>query len=252
MRPSSLPTRAALAIPFLALWFGCNHVQDPTQPSASPQVAAPKPPPDIDPDDFVSGVDNRFFPLVPGTTFFYEGESEGVPTRDVFFVTHRTLRIMNVRCIEVHDQAYDDGVLVEDTLDWFAQDIHGNVWYFGEDTKELDPDGNVISTEGSWLAGRDDARPGIVMLADPQRGDTYQQEVAPDIAEDTARVLSREESVTVPYGSFDHVLLTKEWTPLDRSSVENKYYADGIGFILGIQVKGALDVTRLVDIRTGG
>ena len=117
----------------------------------------------INPANFVKEVDNEFFPLEPGTTFYYEGTTDGVPTNNVTYVTHDTKRILGVKTTVVHDRAYEDGVLVEDTFDWYAQDRAGNVWYFGEDTKELDEDGNVISTEGSWKAGVDGAQPGIIV-----------------------------------------------------------------------------------------
>src|SRR5215468_2378598 len=99
---------------------------------------------------FVDRVDNKFFPLTPGTTFYYQGEKDGIPASDVFAVSRKSQKIAGVVCTVVHDQAYENGILVEDTIDWFAQDTNGNVWYFGEDTKELDANGNVISTEGSW------------------------------------------------------------------------------------------------------
>src|SRR5262245_43612043 len=165
-------------------------------------------------NNFVDRVDNKFFPLTPGTTYFYEGEKEGVPSSDVFIVTHQTQRIAGVRCTVVKDRAYENGVLVEDTIDWFAQDTDGNVWYFGEDTKELDANGNVISTEGSWQAGVNGAQPGIIMEAQPRVGDRYQQEFLVGVAEDMARVSSLNKSATVPYGSFDDLLLTRESSPL--------------------------------------
>jgi hypothetical protein len=207
-----------------------------------------KRPPQIDPDNFVSEVTNPYFPLVPGTTFVYEGESEGVPTREVMTVTNETKVILGVTTIVVHVQSFEDGVLIEETFDWFAQDVDGNVWYFGEDTMELDEAGNVISTEGSWEAGVDGAEPGIIMLADPKKGKRYQQENAPDIAEDMAQVRRLNASVCVPYGCFDNVLVTKEWTPLEREVVENKYYAKGVGFILSIMVKGGEERLELVSI----
>lgn len=200
---------------------------------------------------FVDGINNKFFPLVPGTTFFYEGEKDGIPASDEFFVTHRTKRIMGVDCTEVRDQAFENGVLAEDTLDWFAQDTAGNVWYFGEDTKELDANGNVISTEGSWEAGVDGALPGIIMLADPHKADRYQQEFATGVAEDMARVLSLDKAASVPYGDFDDLLLTRESTPLEKGAVELKYYAEGIGFILGVATKGGDEITELVGITPG-
>ena len=244
----------AFGVGLIALTISCSEHETLTEPSVhQPAVAVPKvPPPSIDPKNFVSKIDNRFLPLTPGTTFYYKGESGGIPTRDVFFVTHQTKQILGVQCIEVHDQAYEKEVLAEDTSDWFAQDKRGNVWYFGEATRQLDEHGNVISTEGSWLAGVDGALPGIVMLADPERGDRYRQENAPGVAEDMARVLSLHESASVPYGAFDNLLLTEERTPLDRSSVERKFYAKDIGFLLGVTTRGGNDVTQLVNITTGG
>src|SRR5688572_5850431 len=100
-------------------------------------------PQDIDPDNFVSRIDNPYFPLKPGTTFIYRGENEGVPIRIEVMVTHKTKEIMGVNTTVVRQINYEDGMLVEDTLDWFAQDKDGNVWYFGEDTKAFDEDGNV-------------------------------------------------------------------------------------------------------------
>ena len=212
------------------------------------QVKAP--PSDVNPANFVREVDNEFFPLQPGTTFIYEGTNGEVPTRDEMTVTHETKTILGVNCTVVRDLAFEDGVLVEETFDWYAQDLDGNVWYLGEDTKELDPDGNVISTEGSWEAGVNGARPGIIMKANPRVGDRYQQEFAPGVAEDMAQVLSLDKSACVPYGCFDGLLLTKEWTPLEPGVVERKYYAEGLGFILGLTNKGGDDLTELVRIST--
>ena len=212
------------------------------------QVKAP--PSDVNPANFVREVDNEFFPLQPGTTFIYEGTNGEVPTRDEMYVTHETKTILGVNCTVVRDLAFEDGVLVEETFDWYAQDLDGNVWYFGEDTKELDPDGNVISTEGSWEAGVNGARPGIIMKANPRVGDRYQQEFAPGVAEDMAQVLSLDKSACVPYGCFDGLLLTKEWTSLEPGVVERKYYAKGVGFILGLTVTGGDELTELVRIST--
>ena len=214
-----------------------------------PSVGAAAPPPQIDPGNFVSVIDNPYFPLEPGTTFTYRGESEGTPTRDVMTVTEDTKVILGVTTTVVHHLSYEDGVLIEDTFDWFAQDVEGNVWYFGEDTKELDENGNVISTEGSWEAGVNGAEPGIIMLADPKKGDKYQQEFATDVAEDMAQVIGFEDSFCVRYGCFENVLVTKEWSPLEKGVVEYKYYAQGVGFIFGTMVKGGDEQTELVRVR---
>ena len=203
----------------------------------------------FDPNNFVKKIDNPYFPLKPGTTFTYRGETEGTPTKDVTIVTHQTKEILGVTTTVVHDRVYEDGVLTEDTFDWYAQDKQGNVWYFGEDTKELDENGNVVSTEGTWQAGVNGAEPGIVMLAHPHKGDKYQQEFAAGVAEDMAQVLGFKNSLCVKYGCFKHVLVTKEWTPLEPGVVENKYYAKGVGFIYSEMVKGGDETLELVRIR---
>ena len=218
--------------------------------AAEAKDTAPAPPSDIDPANFVDQVDNKFFPLQPGMTFFYEGAEDGIPIRTEVYVTYRTKRILGVKCTVVRERTYENEVLVEETFDWYAQDVDGNVWYFGEDSRELDPNGNVISTEGSWEAGVNGAQPGIVMQADPKVGDRYQQENAPGVAEDMAQVSSLKESACVPYGCYDNLLRTKEWTPLDKGVVEDKYYAEGVGFILGVMVKGGDERIELVSITT--
>ena len=220
----------------------------PSSSSAEPLLKEPST--DIDPSDFVREVDNEFFPLKPGTTFFYEGATDGVPTSNEVYVTRDIKNILGVKCTVVRDRVYENGVLVEETFDWYAQDEDGNVWYFGEDSKDLDPDGNVISTEGSWEAGVGGAMPGIIMLADPHVGDRYHQEFAPGVAEDMAQVLSLDKSACVRYGCFDDLLLTKEWTPLERGVLDRKYYAEDVGFILGVLVAGGDEHIELARITT--
>lgn len=216
--------------------------------------------PVFDPNNFLSPKEaaadpNPFFPLIPGTKYYYEGESDGEPTSNVVSVTNKTKEILGVTATVVEDLAYEDGELVERTFDWFAQDKDGNVWYLGEASEELDPDtGEVISREGSWEAGVNGAEAGIIMLANPQVGDRYYQEFAQGVAEDQAQVLDLEASLEecVPYGCFDKLLQTKEWTELERGVVEHKYYAAGVGFIYGEMVKGGEEFTQLVKITGPG
>ena len=216
-------------------------------------IAAATPhPPDINPANFTGApVTNPYFPLLPGTTFYYVGQKDGIPNTNVTEVTCDTKVILGVTTTVVHDRAYDEnGKLVEDTFDWYAQDVDGAVWYFGEDTKELDPStGAVISTEGSWEAGVNDADPGIIMEAHPQVGDSYYQEFARGVAEDQARVQSLNASACfqIQQGCFNHLLLTKETTRLSPGEVENKYYRLTVGFILGVIVKGGKESTELVS-----
>jgi len=199
----------------LVLMVGCTG-----SPSQEQKAYAPR----IDPNDFTTTIDNEYFPMEPGTTFVYRGGTQ----RDRMSVTHSTKKVMGVECVVVDDRAWEDGKLIEKTYDWFAQDNEGNVWYFGEDTKEY-KNGKVVSTKGSWEGGVDGAKPGIMMQANPKVGESYRQEYYPGEAMDMARVLGLNASVKVPYGSFDHVLVTKEWTPLEPVLFEKKYYVRGVG-----------------------
>jgi len=211
--------------------------------------------PRIDPSNFVERIDNRYMPLTPGTTFLYEGKTADGPERVETYVSHETREVLGVKCTVVRDKAFLNGKLSEDTFDWYAQDREGNVWYFGEDTKEYE-NGKVVSTKGSWEAGVDGAKPGIVMEANPRVGDSYRQEYYESEAEDMAEVLSLDASglndaVTVPYGSFGDVLMTKEWNPLEPVVLEYKYYAPGTGLIGEEQILGGTDRSALVDIKAG-
>ena len=195
---------------------------------------------DINPEDFTVRIDNPFFPLPPGTTFIYRGNREGRKQRDEFTVTDRTVVIDGVTCRIVHDKVFIRGVLRENTFDYFAQDRDGNVWYFGKDTEELDKNGRVVSTAGTWRAGVDGAQPGVIMEAHPNVNDHYFQEVAAPLAQD--------ETVAVPLGKFTNCLATKEFTQLEPGNIEHKFYARGVGFILGVVVKGGKERLALVNI----
>lgn len=206
--------------------------------------------PDIDPANFVDKVDNKYFPLEPGTTFIYKGkDAEGFERIEVS-VTNDTKRVMGVECVVLRDRVWIDGKLVEDTFDWHAQDKEGNIWYFGEKSREIEH-GKVVSTEGSWEAGVDGAKPGILIQGDPEVGVSYRQEYYPGVAEDMGKVLSLDESATVPYGSFDHNLMTKDWNPLEPAAgVAHKYYAPGVGKIQEVYVEGPPERVELIDVRT--
>ena len=140
---------------------------------------------------------------------------------------------MGINATVVRDRAYLDGELIEDTFDWFTQDKEGNVWYLGEDVKNYE-NGVFKDNGGSWEAGVDGALPGIIMFADPENhiGETYQQEYYQGKAEDKAELLSITEQVTTPYGTFEDVVKTKDFTPLEPDQIEFKYYAKGIGLVM--------------------
>jgi hypothetical protein len=178
----------------------------------------------------------------------YRGVKDGKHLRDVFYVTHRTKLIQGVRCRVVADHGFLDGVLSERTTDWYAQNTSGDVWYFGERTAELDRHGRVTSREGSWMAGRDGARPGVYITAHPRVGQTRRQEYYKGQAEDHFKVLSTSAHVTVPLLSSNHAVLTKEWTPLEPGVVDHKYYVRDVGNVSERAVSGPREVARLVAI----
>ena len=205
----------------------------------------------FDPCDFgIENIDNPYTTLTPGTTFTYESVTEEGTEEDIVVVTNETKEILGVTATVVRDTVTLDGELIEDTFDWFAQDKEGNVWYLGEDTKEYE-NGEVVSTEGSWEAGVDGAEAGIVMLADPQVGDTYRQEWYPGHAEDAAEVVSLSEEVTVPYGTFTNCLQTREFSTLDPELNEYKYYCTAVGAVTLEVVIDSGERVELIDVNAG-
>src|SRR5215208_1576064 len=206
--------------------------------------------PQINPSDFTTKIDNKYFPLKPGTAFVYQGNRGGNQQRDVMSVTHSTKQIMGVKCVVVDDRVWAHAKLSEKTFDYYAQDKKGNVWYFGENSKEYK--NGKVSTQGSWEAGKNGAKPGIIMQAHPKVGQSYRQEYYKGSAEDMGKALDLNGSVKVPYSSFDHVLVTKEWSPLDHGVAEHEYYAAGVGDIKEASVKGPSETLGLVNVRHTG
>jgi hypothetical protein len=210
----------------------------------------PPPPPLPPPSDFVAKIDNRYFPLEPGTTFLYRGREGGEPSVDTVTVTRSTKTIVGIHAAVVLDRTTNGGKPSEKTFDWYAQDKHGNVWYLGEAAYEW-KNGHWVKADDSWETGVDGAKAGIIMEGQPKVGDVYRQEYYPGHAEDVAQNLSLKESVTVPYGTFDHVLLTRETTPLEPGVVDHKDYARDVGEIAERTVKGGSDFLELVSVTRG-
>ena len=203
--------------------------------------------PKIIPSDFISEINNKFLTLTPGTTLFYESQTDEGLERIEVTVTHEKREVMGVKTTVVWDREWLNDELVEDTKDWFAQDLEGNVWYFGEDAKDFQS-GQLVSTKGSWEAGVDGAKPGIVMKAFPQIGDSYRQEYYVGKAEDMGEVVSLDETVSVTYGTFSGCLKTKDWNPLEAGVIEFKYYCPQVGnLVLEEESDGGEDV-ELIDV----
>jgi len=194
---------------------------------------------DLDPKNFSTRIDNPYWPMDPGTRWTYsETDQEGSKLEVVVTVSDQTKKIANgVTARVVRDTVTEDGAIVEDTFDWYAQDKEGNIWYLGENTAEFE-NGKLKTKEGSFEAGVDGAKPGIIMPADPQDGMQYRQEYYKGVAEDNGEVLSTDEMVQVPAGHFDEALLTKDTITIEPNVLEYKLYAKGVGPLLTLGVSG--------------
>jgi hypothetical protein len=190
--------------------------------------------PQIDPGQFSSTLTNPYLMFTTGKTFHYRTDLGGgdIETDDVT-VTSDTRMILGVECRQVHDVVELNGDVTEDTLDWYAQDSAGNVWYFGEESKQYE-DGVLVGIEGSWMAGVDGALPGIAFEASPMPGDFYRQEFAIGEAEDVAKVVALGQSVSVPYGMFSNAAETEETSGLEPDALEHKFYQAGVGQLLTV------------------
>jgi hypothetical protein len=203
----------------------------------------------LDPADFTTEIDNPYWPMKPGTRWtFRETDGEGGESKVVVIVTNLTKKIANgITARVVRDTVTEDGQIVEDTNDWYAQDAQGNIWYLGEDTAEFE-DGKVSSRAGSFEAGVDGALPGIAVPADPQPGMEYRQEFYKGEAEDNGRVLSTDELAQVPSGRYRDALLTKDFTPLEPDVLEYKLYAKGVGPVLILTASGGAGREELLTV----
>ena len=204
------------------------------------------------PANFVEQIDHPYLPLTPGSRYVYEGQTENGFERIEVEVLENKKAILGIQATILRDTVYLDGEMVEDTYDWFAQDQAGSVWYLGEDVSNYE-NGQLADKSGSWEAGVDGALPGIVMHADPEAHvrETYLQEYYAGEAEDTAKILSTEETVEIGYGVFDQVVKTYEYTPLDPGSQEYKFYAPGVGKVYEIDLTSG-DTMALVEYGQGG
>lgn len=206
----------------------------------------------LDPADFSTTIDNPYWPMKPGTRWVYrETDPEGGELRVVVRVTNQVKRIANgVLARVVRDTVTEDGTLVEDTWDWYAQDRAGNIWYLGEHTKEYE-NGKLVGTAGSFEAGVDGAQAGIAMPARPRAGMKYRQEYYAGEAEDRAEVFSLGEQVEVPTGHFRDVVMTRDLNPLKPKILEYKFFARGVGPVLVLGVSGGSDREELVRFTKG-
>jgi hypothetical protein len=203
--------------------------------------------PHLNPKDFSLNIDNPYFPLPVGRVWIYKGTKDGVSQVDRVEVTTYTKKVAEgITARVVTDVAKHGSTLLESTDDYYAQDKKGNVWYLGEYTTAYHNGHQDHS--GSWEAGVGDGEPGIVMLADPQIPDSYRQEYLFGKAEDTAWIVDRGGSFSVPFGTFHHVLNTLEFARIEPDVVDRKIYAPGVGIIYEEAITGEKEVARLVKM----
>ena len=233
---------------------GSGGSQDSTTPGAprpsTPALPTGSAPVHLDAADFTAGSDHPYFPLEPGTQWkFREIDEKGTVVNVVVTVSSETREIANgVEATVVRDTVTEDGELVEDTLDWYAQDVAGNVWYLGEDTAEFE-NGNLTSREGAWEAGVDGALPGIIMPADPAVGMGYRQEYYEGKAEDNGEVLALDQQAEVAAGHFGDVLMTADTIALEPDILEYKLYAPGVGLVIALGISGGGGREELVSTK---
>jgi len=220
----------------------------PAASAASEQVDLPQgdDPVRIDPAEFTTRIDNPYWPMKPGTRWTYREVEGGSVQKVVVIVTHETMHLADgVTARVVRDTVTEDGELVEDTKDLYAQDQQGTIWYFGEQTAEFE-NGRLATREGSFEAGAHGALPGIIMPAHPEPGMEYRQEYYKGRAEDNGAVLSTEEMAQVPFGFFRNALLTRDTNALEPKVLEYKLYAKGVGPVLTLGASGGASREELL------
>lgn len=246
---------ALISVPALLL-AACGDdetVDDVTSTGAAAEFNLPPQgggPFEIDPAAFTTDIDNEYWPMEPGTRWTYsETDSDGADFTVVVTVTSETREIANgVTARVVRDTVTEDGELIEDTFDWFAQDAAGNLWYLGEDTAEFE-NGEFLSNEGAWEAGIDGALPGVLIPANPAVGMTYRQEYYAGEAEDNGEVLAIDATAEVPAGSYESCLQTQDTSGIEPDALEHKFYAPGVGPVLALHVNGG-DREELISVET--
>jgi hypothetical protein len=246
--------RAALALVVVTLSLLGSGVATPHAVAVGPRCPLPafgpgsSYHPKFDPSGFTAHVTNPWFPLPVGRTYIYTGTDGARHTTDIMTVSRRTRLIDGVRTRVVNDRVLTGGRVRERTSDYYAQDACGNVWYFGEETAELDRHGKVTTTDGSFRAGVDGGQPGVFMQAHPQLDRKFRQEWFKGQAEDVYQALSSSARRSVPYGTFTGLLRTLETNALEPGVRDNKYYARGIGSINELTVHGGNERLSLVDV----
>jgi hypothetical protein len=191
-------------------------------------------------------VDNPFFPLAGTPIKVFLGEEEDSETGEtVTLRVEETVlplprEVAGIEVTVVDVKEFEDGELKEATLDYYAQDAEGTVYYIGETVDNYE-DGEIVDHEGTWLAGEGDNQAGIFMPASPDPGQKFEQERAPGIAEDRSTIIALDQTVTTDAGSFDGCIKTEDVAPLDDVR-EHKFYCPDVGLVREEVEGGHLDL----------
>jgi hypothetical protein len=234
---------AIAAAAVLALLSACGDDDDNGSDSNSSEEPTPAAE-EIDPADFQAEVTNPYFAQPVGLSRAFEGEEDGVLIRVEETVLEETETVAGVETTILEVNEYEDGELVEHTLDYYAQHVDGSVYYFGEDVDNYE-DGEVVDHDGTWHAGEDGALPGLYMPANPEVGQQFEQERAPGIAEDESEIVEVGLAVETAAGSFEDCIKTEDYAPLDDAT-EHKYYCPDVGLVREESEEG--DLLDLVEI----
>jgi len=260
----ALALAGAVGVASAGVAAGCgqtNNAQAGSSADSSQEVQDPAPalpqgsePANLDPAEFTTNIDNPYWPMQVGNTWEYrEADTAGSEEQVVVEVTDETKMIANgVEARVVRDTVTENGVPVEITDDWYAQDSTGNIWYLGEYVSNY-KNGKVVDHDGSFEAGVDGAEAGVVMPANPEPGMEYRQEYYAGEAEDQGAVVTvGEEHVQVPFGFYDtDVLMTRDLVPTEPKVEELKFYVPEVGPVLSIHVDGTGGRGELVKFTEG-
>jgi hypothetical protein len=199
---------------------------------------------------------SRYFPLVPGMRYSYEGtvtDSDGTHRhRVVFVVTDLVKKVNGINARVVLDKDYNDGVLSEAELAFFSQDDAANVWTRGEYPEEYD-NGTFQGAPSTWISGVRGARSGILVPGRPRLGTPpFVQGRAPAVGfYDVGQVVAKGLRVCVPTGCYSGVVKIKEWAPkAPEDGIQLKYYAPHVGLVrIAAQGGDAREVMVLKSLR---
>ena len=206
--------------------------------------------PNVSPGKFTSSTNlsNPYFPFLAGKKYIFEGQTPDGLERIEEQRLATTKTILGITCVVVEFKAFLNGVLIEKAIDWYAQDTTGTVWYFGEAVDNYNANGSLKDHAGSFEAGVDGAKPGTIMPANPQTGMSYREEYYFNNAEDRAEILATGQTVTIPYGTYTNCIKTRNWTELESTLNENKYFAPGIGLVKEVNIKDGSEI-KLIAIQ---